>query len=708
MGKINTGYSCSEDYEKAFYSIPNEYREIEALDDSSLDKGLRYKNYHSKRTVKGEENANVGSNINPNNREGVIHEPDRKIHSYEVLYEQIKEDFGKNRADESLNEMLKGSLLLNDSDGSDQRYCIAVSAHSLVTKGRDYVDDIPNIAPQHYRSFMHTVIEQIMQLSSEFKGATVIFDSIIYLAYYTKPVRDYLMETFSHMSFEDYKKIAIKDMINPNKNYKECCEIIDKNVASGKTLDLINFSFNYLLKNELQGFTYIINNKYRISGQSPFTNLSIFTPRILDGNFDYFKYPNDMKIKDYMNEILDIQLIFAEFFSQGLRGYIRDEQGNPTGKKMTKLVPFPVVTLACANDEIGSEHLLELDKEYKEKIERLFSKYHNINIFKGLKLALCCRILTENTNSKNHNTEMSSLGVVSHVESHDAVGSLRVVSLGLPNIALSINKKDRNLENYLKSLDEKLNVAVDILKSQRNLIEIRTKEGFFQFGENQGVKNDKLASTIGGLGLYEAVKIITGEKWGTMYTDEELKIANSILKYIDKKCQEAIDKTGNIYNMELSIPGESGAMRLRKRDYLTYGDEVEYIELSNQFLPATIDTNIHQKLRVENELCKFVDSTTIAHINIDAELSEDAVVQLHKKIAEVYPHLSHYAFNPITYLCKEGHLHTTVTDDGLCIECDEVIIDRSTRSIGYIRSIDNEFGKGRKDEQSRRVYYKLK
>jgi anaerobic ribonucleoside-triphosphate reductase len=193
-----------------------------------------------------------------------------------------------------------------------------------------------------------------------------------------------------------------------------------------------------------------------------------------------------------------------------------------------------------------------------------------------------------------------------------------------------------------------------------------------------------------------------------MYTDEELAIANNILKFIDGKCQEAIDKTGNIYNMELSIPGESGAMRLQKRDKLSYGDEVEYRELSNQFLPATINANIHEKLKVENELCRYVSSTTIAHINIDTKLSEDAVVQLHKKIAEAYPHLSHYAFNPINYLCEEGHLNTTCTDEGRCIECDGKIVDRSTRSIGYIRSIDYEFGSGRKDEQSRRVYYKLK
>jgi anaerobic ribonucleoside-triphosphate reductase len=507
VGNINIKYECSDDFENAFYSIPDKYREIEALDEISVDIGKRYKNYHRRLRVNGEENANVGNNINPNNREGVIHEPNRKIHSYEVLYETIKSDFGKERADLSLKEMLSGSILLNDSDGSDQRYCIAVSAHSLVNKGRDYVLDVPNTNPKHYRSFLHTVIEQIMQLSNEFKGASVVYDAFIYLAFFTKPVREYCHQEFGKLSYEEYKKIAIKDLVNPYRDKHQCEALIESKLENKTTKDLIDFSFNYTLLNEVQGLVLILNNKYRIASQSPFTNISIFTPRVLDGNFEYFRYPNGETIQDHMDEILTIQLLFAEYFSQGIKGRIRNKDGSLTDKKLKKLVPFPVATLACATDEIGSEHLLEKDQKYKEKIERLFSKHHNINIFKGVKLALCCRLLVSSSLERStHNTEMSSLGVVSNTSSYDAVGSLRVCTLGLPNIALEIPKDKRSIDTYLEKLNEKTNLVIDILKSQRNLIEQRTREGFFDFGENQGVKNDKLASTIGGIGLYEAVK----------------------------------------------------------------------------------------------------------------------------------------------------------------------------------------------------------
>jgi len=699
-------HSLDRDFEAVYKNIGEEFLKIEAIDADSMNVGDRRSKYHQNKKIAGEENANVGNNKNPNNREGVLYEPLRKIDSYNVLYEKIKDKYGLEVGNEAIKEMLSGSLLMNDSDGSDQRYCIAMSAHSLVNKGRDYVTDVPNTNPKHFRSYLHTCVEQIMQMSMEFKGATVIYDILIFLAGFTKPVRDYKHKSFDELDYEMYIKFAISELINPYKDEDKWeAELREK---TNTTSELIDYTFDYWIRNELQGVVLILNNKYRNASQSPFVNFSLFSPRVLDGQFDYFRYPNGEKIQNYIREITRIQEIFAEFFSQGIQGRVRDIDGNLTDKKLTKLVPFPVVTLSKPNDDIGSEHLLGEDNRFIDKIERLFSKYHNTNIYKGVKLALCCRLLTESHEKVNHTTEMSSLGVVTNATSYDAVGSLRVVALGLPSIALQLSENDRNIENYLKVLDVKLDLVVKILNSQRSLIEDRTNENFFDFTEKQGVKNDKLASTIGGLGLYEAVKLLTGSEWGETYTQYELDIANEILKAVDAKCAQASKATGKIFNMELSIPGESSAKRLQKRDVLNFGNEVNYKELSNQFLPATIDTTINEKLKVENELCKYVPSTTIAHLNIDVELSEEQTVQLHKKISEAYPNLSHYAFNPITYLCEDGHLNTTSTDDGLCIECGGKIVDRSTRSIGYIRSIDYEFGKNRKDEQSRRTYYKLK
>ena len=82
---MNVNFTCSKDFEEAINSIPNKFREIEAIDNDSLDIMKRYDEYHRGAKVKGEENANVGNNKNPNNREGVIFEPIRKLNSYRFL-----------------------------------------------------------------------------------------------------------------------------------------------------------------------------------------------------------------------------------------------------------------------------------------------------------------------------------------------------------------------------------------------------------------------------------------------------------------------------------------------------------------------------------------------------------------------------------------------------------------------------------------------
>ena len=101
---MNINFTCSNEFENALNSIPKEFREIEAIDSDSLDITKRYDAYHQGKRVKGEENANVGNTTNPNNREGVIFEPIRKLNSYRFLYEQIKEDYGIEVADESFKE----------------------------------------------------------------------------------------------------------------------------------------------------------------------------------------------------------------------------------------------------------------------------------------------------------------------------------------------------------------------------------------------------------------------------------------------------------------------------------------------------------------------------------------------------------------------------------------------------------------------------
>lgn len=156
---------------EALISIPDEIRKIEAIDNNSFKTIKRYNEYHeNKNKLTGEENANVGNNIHPSNRYGKMYEPLEKIKSYNLLYIKLREKFSKQRCDAIIKEAIEGSLAINDSENIDLPYCIAFSSTFMMKSGREYIKDVPNVAPTSSESYMKMATEAIFDASSEFMG----------------------------------------------------------------------------------------------------------------------------------------------------------------------------------------------------------------------------------------------------------------------------------------------------------------------------------------------------------------------------------------------------------------------------------------------------------------------------------------------------------------------------------------------------------
>jgi anaerobic ribonucleoside-triphosphate reductase len=471
---------------------------------------------------------------------------------------------------------------------------------------------------------------------------------------------------------------------------------------------------DYDITNLLQSYVHLCGNKFRASFQSMFTNISLFSPRILKGQYNTYKYPNDKGIDDYLEEIIRIQLLFAKFFSQGLVG--------ANGEK--RLPAFPVVTLCIPNDDIGEEELIDKDNEFIDKVLGYFSKYNNINIYKGSKLSMCCRLLIDKEQPEIRNS-VSSLGVVSTENGTDifgkTFGSLRVITLDLPAIMLEIisngdcppeefynNYSEKDIqEEYFKQLKNKLDMARDILISQRHLIALRDKQGMFSFSKVGWIDYSTLNSTFGALGLYEAAKLAYNGDFTKNYEANELDFANEIIKFIDKYTRDMSKEYNIPFSAEVLIPGESMAFRMADRDHLRFDKimEVPYTELSNQYSPLTLNINMQQKLYNEDYLNKDVPTTGICHININGSPSPEQNIKLHRTIWEKYPNICHYAINSMICICENGHMHPECIDEK-CIECGGKIVDKQTRAIGYFKSVVKEFGKRRKEEALRRVFFK--
>lgn len=700
--------SFSEEFLEVYNSIPFEFLKIEGLSKDELDIPLRKKSYDNNLKIAGEENANVGNKKNASHRSATLYEPWDKLLGYEKLYLKMNEFLDKDNSNNLLSEMLRGGILLHDSTGIDSPYCIAVSSYFLMRNGRDYVTT-PNIEPGNFNSYMNTAVEMVMDLSKNFKGATVIFDLLIGMAYYTKHHRDTKLDIVKHnlkklqpnreltnVYISTQMETLATELVSIRRSYDDSLKLL-QNLFKDDIISATNYVIDYKITNSFQSMVHLVNNQYRAGNQSPFTNLSIYSPRVLKDHFDFYEYPNGLGIDEYLDEILQIQLLFAKFFSNGIKG-----------KDLKKVVSFPVVTINVPADEIGAEELIDKDKAWCKQIYLLFSKYNNLNVYRGLKLAICCRLLVE----KAITDTVNSLGVVTNHKSYLATGSLRVTTLDFAHIAFKAllaepNSLEKRIAKFNELLYEYLHMCVDILKVQRELIFENDKKGFFDLSLKQGIDYKALASSIGGLGLYEGCKIIYQGTHGETYSNDEILFGKNVLKICDEFASVASKEVGFTIGLEISVPGESGAIRLRNRNVHNFGIEnIPYKELSNQFLPNTIDVEPHEKLRIESIFVEETPSTTITHFNIEEDLTPEGNYKLHMKIQEDYK-IPHYALNSILYSCENGHLNKTTKYDGTCIECSGKILSKSSRSIGYFRDVDNEFGSGRRDEFYRRKYFEV-
>jgi len=344
-------------------------------------------------------------------------------------------------------------------------------------------------------------------------------------------------------------------------------------------------------------------------------------------------------------------------------------------------------------------------KEVNEDVYCLHVKDNHIVIGNNI-LSHNCRLLVDKSNSVGVN----SFGVKIQNHGNDAEGSIRVLTLSLANLALEVKQKNISTESeyivnlYYDLLKDKLKLAAKVLISQRNLVYKRDEEGFFQLPKVGWINLKKLSSTFGGLGLYEACKILSNNDFGSPYTNEELEIGNKILEIFNDACSEASKTYDVLFNMEVLVPGESMAFRLADRDKIDYSKEVNYTELSNQFSPLTLNFDFIERLQFENELSSKIPPTGICHINIEGSLTPEQNVRMHRALWKHFPFIQHYAFSSTIYNCENGHTECK-TIKNKCMICGGEIIDITSRSIGYFKSVLNSFGKNRKNEYFRRKRY---
>lgn len=566
-------------------------------------------------------NANKESNtITSLIGESVI--PYQKLLGYDMLYRQMKKDWGKKEAKTLSALMYDYSLAIHDSGKLMIPYCWAFDASKIVFFGRPF-GQVKSKPPKRVSSYIAALDETIHQMAgSHLAGAIAI-------------------STF----FSDIAYILINR------------EHVDLNTL--KT----DLSIRKYVENCVQTFIYSVNHLSRSSNESPFTNVSVFDrPKLRalfsEDNMGWMFHTEEGEIDpEYFYDMIEeVQDIFCDLF----------DKGDPLAGGMP--FRFPVVTLNFSKDTNGN-----LDPDSEPFLERMSKKeIYRYNIFTslGTKVASCCRLI--------NNADMNELGasVNSFGGSALSMGSHRVVLLNTNRYALELQGKG-DADDFLRMLDNRIEQATKILVSHRHLLTQLRDDGFLMFLSNGWMDLDRMFSTIGLIGLIETVETLNrdlDEKEG----DRKLTM-EEMLVFINKKVNELSAKYHIPMNIE-QVPGEAMAPRLAKVDKYIFGEEkVPYELYSNQFVPLWVDATIFERMEADGMYNQLFTGGGIVHFN----LGEKTTPQQNKELIKfaVKSGAEHFALNMAYSECVDGHV--TLGKNDKCPICGKDITDYMTRVVGF-------------------------
>lgn len=650
--KINLTFS--ETFDRLYNSfmefpIGEKLLKLEGIHPSQLDVGQMSHKYFTDEACNFtiDNNANTNEENSYNNYFAEITKGLHKIEGYYLLHRYAEKRFDTDYADELMESIIVGSLYFHDPTKIQIPYCYAYSTQFIMLEGRPY-GQLHSVPPTRSDSFMAEVIETTMDLSQEFAGAIAMGDLIVNLCYYLKKE--------GYGTDWDY---------NGN-------ERIGFSVEEKK----------YIV-NQFQKFVHVMNNKFRLAGESPFTNISIFDRGKLHTLFDDYAYPDGSSVDfDY---VLAVQEIFMEFFSKG-----DPSTGLP--------YRFPVVTINFDKDENNEP----VDKDFAMRVAHYNRAKGNFNIYctDGTKVASCCRLVNDFERMEAKADSFGNGGL--------NIGSHRVVTINLPRIALEVSELPMIVENadqddkegfFFELLATRLSQAKDLLLIHREeILRRRIERGFLKFFDPKQVgwfSLDGMFSTFGINGVYEMCCYMGYD----IKSEEGRNFVGRVLKYIEDYAKKVSKETGHSFNVE-EIPAENTGTKLAAKDKLLFDNDCKLY--SNQFIPLMADVPIMDRLETEGKYMAILSGGAITHINVLSEIDTDEKMYKLMLLA-MHKGVEHFAINYGFNECVDGHVSIGGNKMTECPCCGKPIKDHITRVVGFFTRVSS-WSPNRKEEFKNRVF----
>lgn len=378
--KINLTFEPEFDalYEEyASDKIKKNLLKIEGISEEKLDVGNMSQAYFTKNLadMSVDMNANANEEMSANNYQSEVVKGTLKIEGYYLLWRYAKKRFGLERANELIKAIWDGLVYFHDASGNGVQtpYCYSFSTAPIMLEGRPY-GQLHSTPPNRADSFTAQVIEVCMDLSQEFAGAIAPSDFIVNYAYYSKPELEQLLEladTFEPAYFvSPSAKIAFLKSIAVLSGWKP--EKIEQEFLGKDIKEAVKQLHRKRIVNDFQKLIHVLNNKFRVSGQSPFSNISLFCRENLKNAFDGYMYPDGSHID--VEYIMYLQKIFGEIIAKG-------------DPKTDLPYRFPVVTTNLSVD--SDRNIIDSDFEMWVAETNYKKGQYNIYANEGTKIAMC-------------------------------------------------------------------------------------------------------------------------------------------------------------------------------------------------------------------------------------------------------------------------------------------------------------------------------
>ena len=574
--------------------------------------------------------------------------PFTKLNSLYVIWKELRDAFGLERANEFFEEQLKGGIYVHDSASTAYlNYCFAFTLRKIVEEGLVFIDTIKSEPAQHADTFIQHVIQFVMFSSNQMSGAVGLPDFFIWLWYFVK---------------KDYP--AFMNMVGAQKKIHQLFQI----------------------------FTYSINQPIRGSQQSPYVNLTYLDRNYIKAIFEGEKYPDGTYITNYTEDIIGLQKMYWTWIAK---------------ERERQMFTFPVLSASLLYKK-GKF----IDENSARFINKHNLKWQDTNWYISDSVdsvSSCCRLTSSISNlnfSLSADTEPDKLkGNVNSIGGSDLnIGSFKVVTLNIPQIAYL---SEGDMDKFFNILNHKLDLILDTLFIIRQILKERIAQGVLPLYEKKLLLLERQYGTIGFTGMWEALEILGKTQItmsGKQYTAQGKELVDKILDKIQEKIDEGFKKYKFTFNTE-QVPAEQAAVKLAQKDAVLFSGNSLYINYplySNQWTPLTADVNVLDRIRYSAKWDKKVSGGAILHVNINSpfETEEESwnMVNLIANSGVIY-----FAFNQRISVCENKHSFI----GNVCPICGMPKADEYLRIVGYLVPIST-FNKVRKEvEYPNRKFYQV-